>query len=213
MTEPTDAKILFGAGVVKELGDNASTFPVLPFADTVLGTANELLKTTYLEFVKSGESGKGDFYNAEYSWKTKFLKTAEYVDTLADGDLSIINKSGFKPTVSNTTKSKSLSAMDNFKSHGNSALGAGVATSSVKSYAGLKAYLFIMAHKDAVVTIIGNQVTVSMAGVIIFSFMLNTKSSVNFKGLTSLTKMEAQAAGFNTAGIGALTQAVEVSIP
>ena len=103
--------------------------------------------------------------------------------------------------------------MSNFKSHGNSPLGTSVVTSSVKDYAGLKAYLFTLAHKDATVTLSGNQLTVSMAGVVIFSIMLNTRSVANFYGLTSLTKMNAQAAGFNTAGIGALTQAVEVSVP
>jgi len=39
------------------------------------------------------------------------------------------------------------------------------------------------------------------------------RSSVNFTGLTSLTKMDAQAAAYNTAGIGAFTQPVEVSVP
>ena len=213
MGEPTDAKILFGSGVAKDLTDNAAAFPLLPHTGVVLGTATDLLKSTYLTYTKNGDSGKGDYFNAEYDWKTKFTDNANYVDTHANGDLAIIDKSGFKSTSSDSTKSKALSAMSNFKSHGNSPLGTSIVTSSVKKYSGLRAYLFTLAHKDATVTISGNQITVSMAGVIIFSMILNTKSAANFYALTSLTKMNAQAAGFNTAGIGALTQSVEVSVP
>ena len=135
------------------------------------------------------------------------------MDNLADGDLSIINKSGFEPTVSNSIRSKILEALKNFVSHGNSKVGAGVVTSSVEDFAGLKAYLFSLSHKNATVTTVGNQVTVYMNGEIIYCYKLNTRSSVNFIGLTSLTRMNARAAPFNTAGIGAFTQSVEVTIP
>ena len=213
MNEPTDAKVLFGEGVAKDLTDNAAAFPLLPHSGVVIGTANDLLRSTYLIYTKNGDSGKGNFYNAEYDWKTKFTANANYVDTHADGDLAIINKSGYKPTASDTTKSKALSAMSDFKSHGNSELGPKIISSKVKDFAGLKAYLFTLAHKDATVILSGNQLTVSMAGEIIFSIILNTRSAANFYGLTSLTKMNASAAGFNTAGIGVLSQTVEVSVP
>ncbi len=213
ISEPTDAKVLFGDGVAKDLKDNAVDFPLLPHSGVVIEIANDLLKSSYLFYTKNGDSGKGNYYNAEYDWKTKFTANANYVDTLADGDLAIINKSGYKPTASDTTKSKSLSAMTDFKSHGNSQLGPKIVTSKVKNFKGLKAYLFTLAHKDATVVLSGNQLTVSMAGEIVFSIILNTKSAANFYNLTSLTAMNASAAGFNTAGIGALSQVVEVSVP
>ncbi len=164
MLFPTEKKITFRSGVVTSLEDNASTFPELPVSQTVLGITHKLLNDTYLDFIKLGDSAKGDFYNAEFDWKTKFTNTANYVDNLADGDLSIINKSGFEPTVSNSISRKILEALKNFMSHGNSKVGAGVVTSSVDDFAGLKAYLFTLAHKDATVTTIGNQVTVYMGG-------------------------------------------------
>lgn len=213
MGEATDAKILFGEGVAKDLTDNVAAFPLLPFSGVALGTATDLLKSTFLIYTKNGDAGKGDYFNAEYSWKTKFTETANYVDTHANGDLAIINKSGFSPTASDSTKSKSLSAMSDFKSHGNSQLGTSVVTSSVKKFAGLRSYLFTLAHKDATIKVVGNQITVSMAGVIVFSIILSTKSAANFSDLTTLTKMEASSAGFNTAGIGAFSQSVEVSVP
>ena len=213
MLLPTDKKITFGSGVVNSLGDNAPTFPALPVTIVALDAANELLHDTYIAFVKNGDSAKGDFFNAEFAWKTKFTNTANYVDNLADGDLSIIDKSGFDNTARNSVRSKILGALKNFMSHGNSKVGSGVVTSSVEDFAGLKAYLFTLAHSDAIVTTIDNQVTVSMAGVVVYSYKLNTRSSVNFTGLTSLTKMNAQAAAFNTAGIGAFTQTVEVTVP
>ena len=179
----------------------------------MLAKTHKLLNDTYLDFIKLGDSAKGDFFNAEFDWKTKFTLTANYVDNLADGDLSIIDKSGYDNTARNSVSSKILSALKNFMSHGNSKIGMGVVTSSVEDFAGLKAYLFSLSHKNATVTTTGNQVTVYMGGEIIYCYKLNTRSSVNFTGLTSLTQMNAQAAPFNTAGIGAFTQSVEVTIP
>ena len=213
MGEPTDAKVLFGASVAKDLTDNADAFPLLPHSGVVIGDANDLLQSTYIIYVKSGDSGKGNFFNAEYDWKTKLTANANYVDTHANGDLAIINKSGYKSTSSDSTKSKSVAALSDLKSHGNSQLGTSIVSSTVKKFSGLRAYIFSLAHKDATVTVSGNQITVSMAGVIVFSIILNTKAAANFYGLTSLTKMDASAAGFNTAGIGAFSQTVEVSVP
>ena len=209
----TEKKLTFGANVASKLTTNIGSFPNLPNTPIVLGAANTLLGSTFQLWKDNGDSAKGNYFNAEYDWKQKFRGVAEYVDVTANGDLAIIDNSGYDHTDGSTTKSKVLPALSNFKAHGNSAVGAGVVKGSVKNFSGLKAYLFIMAHPDATVTVVGNQVTVTMAGVIVFSFMLNTKSSVNFFGLTSLTKMEAQSAGFNTAGIGALSQSVEVSVP
>lgn len=209
----TEKKLTFGVNVASKLTTNIADFANLPYTPIVMGAANDLLGSTFQLWKNNGDSAKGNYYNAEYDWKLKFKGVAEYVDVTADGNLAIIDNSGYDHTDGSTTKSKVLPALSNFKAHGNSAVGAGVVNSSVKSYAGLRAYLFTMAHPDAVVTLVGNQVTVTMAGVIVFSFILNTKSFVNFFGLTSLTKMEAQAAGFNTAGIGALSQSVEVSVP
>ena len=209
----TDKKLTFGANLASKLTTNIAEFANLPYTPVALGAANTLLGSTYQLWKNNGDSAKGNYFNAEYDWKLKFKGVAQYVDITANGNLAIIDNSGYVNTDGAATKSKVLAALTNFKAHGNSAVGAGVVKASVDSYAGLRAYLFTMAHPDAVVTVIGNQITVSMAGVVIFSFMLNSKSSANFTRLTSLTKMEAQAAGFNTAGIGALSQAVEVSVP
>jgi len=211
--DDADKQFTFGEGVVNAITAHAGEFPNLPHTVVVLGAVNDLLHSTYLTFLANGESAKGNFINAEYDWKLKFTHTAVYADYVANGNQAIIDHSGFVSTASNSTPTQHLGPLVDFKSHGNSVSGAGVVSSSVKGLTGLRAYLFTMQHKDATMTVVGNQVNITMAGVIVFSFLLNTTASVDFSGMASLTKMMAQAAGFNTAGIGDFSQAVEVSIP
>ena len=210
--EDADKQFAFGEGVVTDITTNLAQFPNLPHTVLVLETANSLLHTTHLAYTANGESAKGNFINAEYDWKLKFTHTAVYVDFVANGNQAIIDNSGFLSTEDTSTPSQHLGILPNFKSHGNPSAERAV-VSSVDDYTNLRAYLFTLINVGATLEVVGNQITVSMAGVIVCSFILNSKSAVNFVGMTSLTKMLAQAAGFNTAGVGDFSAAVSVTVP
>ena len=203
----------FGQGVITSLTENAADFASLPFAVTVLTTANNLLHSTDLLYIANGEGSKGNFINAEYDWKQKFTQTAVYVDFEANGNQATIDNSGYLSTSGTSSPNQHLDALVDFKSHGNSEAGAGVVTSSVDEHPDLRAYLFTLINIGATLAVVGNQITVSMAGVVVCSFIVNTRSSANFVGMASLTRMSAQATGFNTAGLGDFSLAVAVSVP
>ena len=208
-----DAQFSFGEAVVADITTNAGDFPNLPHTVVVLGTANTLLHTTRLAYVANGEGSKGDFINAEYDWKVKFTHTAVYVDFQANGNQAIIDNSGYKSTAVISSPNQHLGALVDFKSHGNPIFGAGVVISSVDEHPDMRAYLFTLINEGATLAVVGNQITVSMGGVVVCSFIVNTKSSANFVGMASLTKMSAQATGFNTAGLGDFSSAISVSVP
>jgi len=208
-----DAQFSFGEAVVADITTNASSFPNLPHTVVVMGAANTLLHTTRLAYVANGESSKGDFINAEYDWKVKFTHTAVYVDFQANGSQAIIDKSGYKSTADTSSPNQHLVSPVDFKSHGNPQVGNGVVFSAVKELAGLRAYLFTLLNVGATMAVVGNQITISMGAVVVCSFIINNTAAVNFFGMTSLTKMEAQATGFNTAGLGDFSSAVAVSVP
>ncbi|MEI6628613.1 MAG: hypothetical protein WCN27_04340 [Alphaproteobacteria bacterium] len=210
--EDAAAQHTFGEGVITCLTDHAGDFAHLPFTVAVLTTANDLLHSTDLLYIANGESAKGNFINAEYDWKQKFTQTAVYVDFTANGNQAIIDNSGFISTGGTSSPNQHLGALADFKSHGNTAA-AGAVVSSVEGHAGLRAYLFTLLNIGATLAVVGNQITVSMGGVVVCSFIVNTRSSVNFVGMASLTKMLAQATGFNTAGLGDFSSAISVSVP
>lgn len=212
-TDPALDQINFGSGVIAFLTTNAAIFPSLPFPVAELTKRNDLLRTTYADFQNKGEAAKGDYINARYSWKQAYRKTADYVDVVADGNLAVINKSGFKPTKERSDPSQHLEALSGFNSHGNAKAGFGKVVSEVDKHPDLRAYIFTIADKSATINVIDNQLNVIVENKIVFSLILNTKAIANFEGLTSLNRMFAQAAGFNTAGLGDFTQAVEVSVP
>lgn len=211
--EDADKQYAFGEGVVTKITAHAASFPNLPHTVLALGAANDLLHSTSLLYTDLGESAKGNFINAEYDWKLKFLHTAVYVDFVANGNQAIIDNSGYVSTGDSSSPNQHLGALANFKSHGNSVAGAGVVSSTTDDFAGMRAYMFTLINEGATLAVVANQVTVSMDGVVVCSFILNTKSSANFYGTASLTKMQAQATGFNTAGLGDFSQTVTVSVP
>lgn len=208
-----DDKVSLGKRVITGLTNNSKTFPNLPVPVADLTSANNTLTNTYEDYKNKGEAAKGNFQNAQYDWKQKFDKTATYVDTVADGNLAIINQSGFDASSPTVNNAELPVALNNLKSKGDQEKGNGHVVSTVDSRPGLKAYVFTLLNPEYTLESTSNQITVKKGDTVVFVINLNTKRETEFEGLTSLTKLDAQAAGFNTAGIGSFSQPVSVSVP
>jgi hypothetical protein len=204
-----DEQVGLGNTVIALLTENASVFTDLPVSIADLTTANETLESTYDDFVQFGDSHEGAFLAALESWKDKFTQTAEYVDVVANGSITIINLSGFSHTKTESTKSTKLEAVDTSMKISNAK---GEMSALAKGIKGAKGYLFVLATAGMEFQLVGNQVIVR-CGQEVVSFSVSTRGSVKFQSLPSKIDVKAVAAAFNSAGLGEFSDVTSITIP
>src|ERR1051325_3450855 len=202
MDMPVLSKINFGPLVIQSLTANGATFPHLPVSIADLTTANDKLKAAWNDLMKNSNL-IGAVHESEKDWKEKFLPTANYVDSLANGSEVIITQSGFHHTRTErkpSSRPERATGVDFFSVRQKGGMHARM--DAKKDY---RAYVFTLATEDVTVTQQGNQLIVKM-GDSVFALMLSTRKKVKFEGLPSRIDVRVAAAGFNRAGLGSLSE-------
>ena len=202
----------FGKSVIGQITANASTFPNLPITLAELGTLTTALHDTYAQYQQYGESKKGAYTDAHNLWKIKFSRTADYVDLIADGDESIINKSGFKPTKSESTPSTKIERLTGLDGEGMRTPGVVHVESGAISVSSNKGYCFILAQKDVQIAQNGEQIDIYQDDKFICTIYAGNTKMHDFNGLPSVTKLQLRGFGFNPAGMGLLTDGVDILV-
>ena len=98
-------KLVFGGKVSTAIGTNATTLPALPFNKAAIDAVNTDLNTKTIA-ASGGDASAMDARNvSEKSWNKIFRDNGVYIDFVAKGDVTIINKSGYVPTKDQTQAS------------------------------------------------------------------------------------------------------------
>ncbi len=87
---------------------NSGTFPTPPLTQAEYEVTFAKYSEAEAVYKISPSIGKTHYLVTKDAMNICLVKTAEYVDTVADGDESIINLSGFVPTKTTTTKSTAI---------------------------------------------------------------------------------------------------------
>lgn len=202
----------YGKIVISELTAHGASFPNLPITVAALTTANQLLNDSYLAYQQGGDSKKGAYMDAFSSWKIMFNKTADYVDLIADGDEAIINLSGFKLTKSERSPSSKIDRLVNLDAIGIRPSGIVHMSCENVSNAVNKGYLFMLSQKGVDIKQNGEQVEVLADGKLILTLYAGTTRMHDFNSLPSMTKLQVHGLGYNAAGMGLLTDAIDVLV-
>jgi hypothetical protein len=202
----------FGKIIVAEISNHAATFPNLPYTIVALGAANVALNDSYLAYQQGGDSKKGAYLDAFSIWKLKFSKTADYVDLIADGDEAIINQAGFKLTKSSSTPNPKFERLTNLDAIGIRPSGIVHMSSDNLSNISNKGYLFMLSQLGVEIKQNGEQLEIYSDGKLIVTLYAGTTRMHDFNNLPSMTKLQVHGLGFNAAGMGLLTDSIDVLV-
>jgi hypothetical protein len=202
----------FGKIIVAEISNHAATFPNLPIGIMALGAANLALNDTYLAYQQGGDSKKGAFLDAFSAWRIKFNKTADYVDLIADGDEAIINQSGFKFTKAERTPNAKFDRLVNLDAIGIRPSGIVNMACDNIAQTGNKGYLFMLSQKGVEIKQNGEQIDIVVDGKLIVTLYAGTTKMHDFNNLPPMTKLQVHGLGFNAAGMGLLTDSIDVLV-
>lgn len=202
----------FGKIVIAELTTYAAAFPNLPIPQADLIVTNNALNTTYLAYQQGGDSKKGAYQDAFSTWRIQFSKTADYVDLIADGDEAVINQSGFKSTKSERVPSSKIDRLLNLDAVGIRPSGIVHVTADAIDQAGNKGYLYMLSDKSLEIKQNGEQIEVIKDGNVIVTIYAGTTKMHDFNNLSSMSKLKVHGLGFNAAGMGLLTDTVDVIV-
>ena len=141
--------------------------------------------------------------------RTSLRQQADYVDGIANGDATIIEKSGFHATQSESNPAVIPAARQNFDAEAIPHTAGGVHVSADPN-PGAKGHVTIVRTPDVAITITGSQITFKV-GNSVASVLIDTHRTGDFLNLPSLTPMKSRSASFNTAGMGDFTADMDVS--
>jgi hypothetical protein len=77
---------------------------------------------------------------------------------------------------------------------------------------GNKGYLFMLSQKGIEIRQNGEQIEVLKEGVVLVTIYAGTTKMHDFNNLPSMTKLQVNGIGFNAAGMGLLTDAIDVLV-
>jgi hypothetical protein len=118
-----EKKPAFGNGVTSSLTTYAVDFPALPITIVELQNINSVLNDAITDAQTGNHVARAGLITAEKEWDTAFRATGKYVGNVANGDMVIIEKGGYKPTKSETTSPQIPDAVKNFKAEAENASG------------------------------------------------------------------------------------------
>ena len=191
----------FGTGVTTNLETYADEFKALPIAVTDLQDLNAVLTKGVTDAQTGNHIAKSELITTEKNWNAAFKTTANYVTSVAQGDEVIIQKSGFKPTKSESAPPVAPGALENFHAVAENA--PGTVTVSSKA-ADAKGYLFIAAQNGATVTQDGNMIVITVGDIKVF-VEADTNHKLMMHNLTPKTDFNISMLAFNSAGAGPLS--------
>ena len=191
-------QIVFGQNVHDQMLANAVIFidPDVPLA-TLLSVNDDM--ATKAEEAESGDHSKvAAMRAADKVWDTTFGTQAEYVDRIANGNETIILKSGFTATKSETTPASIPNAPVVSELKVNSLPGS--VHVEVEYQQGVKNYLYFFTSTDAPINLENNEFSLAQnPGVI--GVISNSHRKVDFNNLTSGATLYLSVVAQNTAGV------------
>jgi hypothetical protein len=209
-------KVLFGNAVTTGLGDFPLIFTGLkiPVADLI--TINNTLNTKNLAAASGNTADIDDRDNYLPTWNDAFDQNADSVQSIANGDTSIIDKSGYHHSKTHRNGSevpvKLLLDGGPNREHGSIWFKSGEAAGNHASY------ITIGAKQGAgpapvEITVTGNVIKMVIGTTEIY-VQLSTKHEGNFTGLAPRgAEFNMVMTAFNAAGMGPLSEPVSVMVP
>ena len=191
-------EIVFGQNVIDQMTANAAIFvtPDIPLA--TLQTVNDDLATAAHE-AEGGEHAKvAAMREADKIWDTTFGTQADYVDRIANGNETIILKSGYNATKSETTPA-SIPNAPVVKEAKVNALPGSVHV-EVEYQQGVKNYLYFFSSTDAPINLERYEFSLAQNPYVI-GFISDNHRKVDFNNLTSAVSLFLSVAAQNSAGV------------
>ncbi|MFC2093778.1 hypothetical protein ACFLSV_07745 [Bacteroidota bacterium] len=191
-------QVVFGQNIHDQMLANAAIFttPDVPLA--TLLTVNNNLATTARE-AESGDHAKiAAMHAADKVWDTTFGTQADYVNRIANGDETIILKSGFHATKSETTPA-SIPSSPIIKEAKVNALPGSVHV-KVEFQQGVKNYLYFFSSADTPIILENNEFS-SAKNPGVVGFITDNHRKVDFYDLPPGRILYLSVAAQNTAGI------------
>ncbi len=204
---PSDKTVL-GSKTHDALTSNAATFPNLPHLPAAIKTVNDDL-VSKIAAAENHDRAAIDARDAsEVAWNKVMKENAKYVESVANGDVTIIDKSGYPATKDKREPRSAPNDCQNPQSSVDSLVGG--MKLSVNADTNIDAFLFIARTSGVSVQQMGNELifTIGTEKVVI---VLDTHRNVTMTGLTSHVPLQVQMMGVNVAGSNQLTNPKTVS--
>jgi hypothetical protein len=203
-------KTEIGEHVISEIDSHNPPF-TNPSPKTIdLGNANSDLKKKIQDALNGDKEAIKERDASELVWNNLFNKEADYVDSVADGDEVIIAQSGFKSTKGERSK-KEKPGQVIIKTVKGDYTTPGKIDIECNALPGADFYIAIAAQQTVDMKIKNSQALFSPQGQMGFSISSTRKLSV--EDLQSGAKYFVMVIAFNTAGLGAESQAFTVIVP
>ena len=208
LSEPIADKLVFGNKTHDAFVAAAPTFPALPHNPAAILAANtDLANKT--SAAANGDKAAIDARDAsEVAWNKLMKENAKYVETVANGDVTIIDKSGYAATKDKREPRTAPNDCQNPQASVDGLVGGMKLTVSADT--NIDAFLFTARTSGVSVQQMGNQLifTIGTEKVIV---VIDTHRSVTVTGLISHVPLQVQMMGVNVAGGNQLTNAKTVS--
>jgi hypothetical protein len=198
-----------GSKIIKSLTDNATVFDKLPIPLATLTTVNKGLNDANEEAESNATANRKHVINAEKEWNRVIKKTALYIDSVAEGNEEIIVKAGFTATKSETTVTTRNSVATNFSVEiEKGSKGAFIA--SCKAEAKAKAYVFVAADTEMIVTQNGDTLKISVGDKTAY-IRVDAHRETEFTDLVNKKSLNVTVYSVNTAGSSPAAPSQEVT--
>ncbi len=187
LTDAPSDKTVLGSKTHDALTTNAATFPNLPHLPAAIKAANDDLVNKIAAAENHDRAAIDNRDASEVAWDKIMKENAKYVETMANGDVTIIDKSGYPAT---KDKREPRSVPNDCQNHQTSVDGlVGRVKTSVNADTNIDAFLFIAKTLGVTIQQMGNQINFTV-GAEKISIIIDTHRAVTFTGLVSHVPMQ-----------------------
>ena len=190
-------EIVFGQNVHDQMLANAVLFPTPDVPLDTLQTVNDTLKTAAQEAEGGDHSKVAAMYAADKEWDTTFGTEADYVDRIANGNETIILKSGYRATKSETTPAAIPTAPIVTEAKVNALPGS--VHVEIEFQQGVKNYLYFFSTVDTPINLENNEFSYT-ANPSVAGFISDRHRKIDFYNLPSGVTLYLSVAAQNNAG-------------
>jgi hypothetical protein len=200
-------KIVFGNNVVSQMTTNAGTFATPAVGVTVLQKITGQLQSNAADAAGGDHQKVAVMHSTEKNWDNLFGQQAVYVDSIAQGDVSIILLSGFKATKNESTPSGEPEVVKIIKLVPNAK--AGSIYLEIDSMVRGTVFMYFVCSDAAKIVMVNNELSIA-GNPTLLAFITDTHRKVNFNNLPSRATVYVSVAAFNSAGFGEVSAPVAV---
>jgi hypothetical protein len=201
--------------IIAKLTANAGDYPDLPWTILQLTAANDLVRTRLAEAATGDHAGEVNLRAAEKDWDHKFSDTGKYVNYVAKGVEAKIVNAGYTATSAESHPTPIPGDIVGFDVDPSKTKGRVNIESKALPHA--EAYLYIAMQGGNFpgpggpeMTRVGNQFTFNFNGARI-TFLVDTHRKAHIDALISSQPATVVAAAVNRAGVGNMTDPIEVT--